>query len=62
MKIAKVKDTPTPQSLDEIENWIQAHPKEIQGALRESMALTWNFMAEMVTQVTEFGGDSTEHL
>lgn len=62
MKIAKVKDSPTPQSLDELMKWIESHPQELQSAMQETMARTWNFMAEMVTQVSQFGGDSTEHL
>jgi hypothetical protein len=63
MRVNHMKGYPTPQSLGEINTYIDGLPtKAEKEAAIKAVGMTWNFLAEMNKQFQEFGGDSFEHL
>lgn len=62
MKIGKMQGFNTPESVEVITRWIDAHSPEERTHLYTVMGMTWNFLSEAVDRAAEFGGDSHEHL
>lgn len=62
MNIGKMGLFYTPQSVKEIEDYIESLPSEDKAVAYTIMGMTWNFLAETVKVAQEFGGDSYEHL
>jgi hypothetical protein len=48
----------TPESMQEVENWINLHPADNRIALLTVMGMTWNFAASIVEAHNKFGGDA----
>ncbi len=44
----------TPESVEEIQKWIEAHPKDERAHLYTIMGMTWNFLADMVNRTQDF--------
>ena len=55
MKIGKMGLFATPESVKEIEDWIELHPKEERMAMYTVMGMTWNFLSEAVEVESKFG-------
>lgn len=43
----------TPESWDEVERWIDAHPKEARVILYTAAVMTWNLAAKITNKETE---------
>ena len=43
-----------PESVEEIQKWIEAHPKDKRAHLYTIMGMTWNFLADMVNRTQDF--------
>lgn len=55
MKIGKMGLFATPESVEVIQEWIEAHPPEERIHLYTAMGMTWNFLAELVNRADKFG-------
>lgn len=62
IKINKMELYATPESQSEITSWIELHSPESRVSLFTVMGMTWNFIANAVSDAEEYGGDSAEHL
>lgn len=62
IKIEKMGLYATPDSSKSIVDWIELHEPSSRTSLFTVMGMTWNFFAEELSAVEEFGGDSAEHL
>ena len=60
MKIGKMGLFATPESVEVIQEWIEAHPPEDRAHLYTAMGMTWNFLAELVNRADKFGKESSD--
>lgn len=56
--ISKMGIFHTPKSADEIVEWINRHAPEERAHLMTVMGMTWNFLAQAVTDHNTYGGDA----
>lgn len=53
--IGKMNLFATPNSIKDIEDWIERHCPEERAHLYTAMYMTWNYLSEVVKQAQEFG-------
>lgn len=58
LKVAKMALFYTPKNVEEIQNWIEAHPKDERAHLYTAMGMTWNFLAELIERHNELNNKS----
>ncbi len=58
LKVQKMALFHTPESPDDITEWINRFPPEERAALFHVMGMTWNFLAQAIEDHNTYGGDA----
>jgi len=54
IKVSKMALFHTPNTVEEIQNWIEGHSAEEKAHLYVVMGMTWNFLADFINKTGEF--------